>query len=180
MQHIWFILWINEINEWYIMYINICPDNFNDFISLKEFLLLDFSGALHKAAYVFYLKVSFITDSTTLADQFLTRPRKFIPTQENQHCEKRSLVSTVWMPSRALFDNFNRLIVLERYWRNCNYRYPQKILPHNHAFCMLFRYSHAQLFATLWTHVACQVYLSMGFSRQEYWSRPCPSSTMTF
>ena len=29
--------------------------------------------------------------------------------------------------------------------------------------------SHVQLFATLWT-VACQVPLSMGFSRQEYWS----------
>ena len=30
--------------------------------------------------------------------------------------------------------------------------------------------SHAWLFATLWL-VACQVPLSMGFSRQEYWSR---------
>ena len=32
--------------------------------------------------------------------------------------------------------------------------------------CMLTR---VQLFATLWT-VACQAPLSMGFSRQEYWS----------
>ena len=30
-------------------------------------------------------------------------------------------------------------------------------------------FSHVQLFATLWT-VACQAPLSMGFSRQEYWS----------
>ena len=30
-------------------------------------------------------------------------------------------------------------------------------------------FSHVQLFATLWT-VAHQVPLSMGFSRQEYWS----------
>ena len=30
--------------------------------------------------------------------------------------------------------------------------------------------SHVQLFATLWT-VACQAPLSMGFFRQEYWSR---------
>ena len=30
-------------------------------------------------------------------------------------------------------------------------------------------FSHAQLFATLWT-VACQTLLSMGFSSQEYWS----------
>ena len=31
------------------------------------------------------------------------------------------------------------------------------------------RFSHVQLFATPWT-VACQAPLSMGFSRQEYWS----------
>ena len=41
--------------------------------------------------------------------------------------------------------------------------------------CMLSRFSHVQLFATLWT-VARQVSLSMGFSRQEYWSGlPFPS-----
>ena len=34
---------------------------------------------------------------------------------------------------------------------------------------MLSRFSHVQLFATAWT-VACQVPLSMEFSRQEYWS----------
>ena len=34
---------------------------------------------------------------------------------------------------------------------------------------MLSRFSHVQLFATLWT-VAHQAPLSMGFSRQEYWS----------
>ena len=34
--------------------------------------------------------------------------------------------------------------------------------------------SHVRLFSTLWT-VACQAPLSMGFSRQEYWSElPCP------
>ena len=39
---------------------------------------------------------------------------------------------------------------------------------------MLNRFSHVQLFATLWT-VACQAPLSMGFSRQKYWSGlPCP------
>ena len=38
---------------------------------------------------------------------------------------------------------------------------------------MLTHFSRVQLFATLWT-VACQAPLSMGFSRQEYWSRlPC-------
>ena len=39
---------------------------------------------------------------------------------------------------------------------------------------MLSHFSRVQLFATLWT-VACQAPLSMGFSRQEYWSElPCP------
>ena len=39
--------------------------------------------------------------------------------------------------------------------------------------CMLSCFSRAQLFATLWT-IALQAPLSMGFSRQEYWSElPC-------
>ena len=36
-------------------------------------------------------------------------------------------------------------------------------------YCMLSRFSHVQLFATLWT-TGCQVPLSMGFTRQDYWS----------
>ena len=42
--------------------------------------------------------------------------------------------------------------------------------------CVLSRFGHVQLFATLWT-VARQAPLSMGLSRQEYWSglpRPPP------
>ena len=40
--------------------------------------------------------------------------------------------------------------------------------------CVLSCLSHVQLFVTLWT-VVCQAPLSMGFSRQEYWSGlPCP------
>ena len=40
--------------------------------------------------------------------------------------------------------------------------------------CMLSCFSHVQFFATLWT-IAHQVLLSVGFSRQEYWSGlPCP------
>ena len=39
---------------------------------------------------------------------------------------------------------------------------------------MLSRFSHVPLFVTLWT-VARHAPLSMGFSRQEYWSGlPCP------
>ena len=41
--------------------------------------------------------------------------------------------------------------------------------------CVLSHFSCVQLCATLWT-VACQAPLSMGFSRQEYWSgQPFPS-----
>ena len=41
---------------------------------------------------------------------------------------------------------------------------------------MLSRFSHVQLFETLWT-VACEDPLSMGFFRQGYWSGlPCPPS----
>ena len=40
--------------------------------------------------------------------------------------------------------------------------------------CMLSRFSHVQLFVTLWS-LARQAPLSMGFSRREYWSGlPCP------
>ena len=40
--------------------------------------------------------------------------------------------------------------------------------------CVLSRFSHIPLFTTLWT-VAPQAPLSLGFSRQEYWSGlPCP------
>ena len=39
---------------------------------------------------------------------------------------------------------------------------------------MLSHFSHVQLFVSLWT-VACQAFLSIGFSRQEYSSSlPCP------
>ena len=41
--------------------------------------------------------------------------------------------------------------------------------------CVLSCFSHVWLFETLWT-VACQTPLSMGFSREEYWSGlPCPT-----
>ena len=41
-------------------------------------------------------------------------------------------------------------------------------------FRLLAHFSHVQLFATLWT-LTLQAPLSMGFSRQEYWSGlPCP------
>ena len=40
--------------------------------------------------------------------------------------------------------------------------------------CVLSHFSHVQLFETLWT-VACHAPLSIGFSKQEYWSGlACP------
>ena len=43
---------------------------------------------------------------------------------------------------------------------------------------MLSNFSRVWLFATLWT-VALQASLSIGFSRQEYWSGlPCPPGTL--
>ena len=49
------------------------------------------------------------------------------------------------------------------------------VLEYPHV-CVLRCFSHAQLFAVLWTR-ACQAPLFMGFSRQEYWSGlPCPPS----
>ena len=43
---------------------------------------------------------------------------------------------------------------------------------------MLSHFSYVRLFATLWT-IARQGPLSMGFSRQEYWSGlPCPPLSM--
>ena len=54
-------------------------------------------------------------------------------------------------------------------WASCT------VIIHHLFACMLSCFSHVRLFATLWT-IACQAALSMGFSRQEYWSGlPCPS-----
>ena len=47
-------------------------------------------------------------------------------------------------------------------------------MPSIWAVCVFSRFSHVQLFATLWI-VACQAPLSMGFFRQEYWNGlSCP------
>ena len=49
-----------------------------------------------------------------------------------------------------------------------------KILPYSTCVCVLSHFSCVRLCATLWT-IACQAPLSMGFSKQEYWSGlPCP------
>ena len=46
----------------------------------------------------------------------------------------------------------------------------------NSTLCVLSRFTRVRRFATPWT-IACRAPLSMGFSRQEYWSGlPCPPS----
>ena len=64
-------------------------------------------------------------------------------------------------------------VIFSEYSTNYNTKIKEKkncIAP----LCMLNHFSHLWLFATLWT-VAHQAPLSMGFSRQEYWSGlPCP------
>ena len=52
--------------------------------------------------------------------------------------------------------------------------FPTKGVEKTEYACMLSHFSRVQLFVTLQT-VACRAPLSMGFSRQEYWSgSPCP------
>ena len=63
-----------------------------------------------------------------------------------------------------------RFSVLRLYYQSLQ----QCSMRSTHAY-MLSCFSHVWLFVTLWT-VAHQTPLSMGFSRQEYWSGlPCPS-----
>ena len=71
----------------------------------------------------------------------------------------------------VLVSNWNDIYVLGNKYK----------IPHNYSanrsvhVCVLSHFSHVQLFATLWI-VACQAPLSVGFSRQEYWSGlPWPS-----
>ena len=53
--------------------------------------------------------------------------------------------------------------------QGCHNKAANTVLKLNLCVCMLSHCSRVQLFVTLWT-VACQVPLSMRFSRQEYWS----------
>ena len=81
------------------------------------------------------------------------------------------------MEKLELKDNKQKGLVERYYWNplsRANYKQLLEILFESISACMLSHFSHVQLFVTLLT-VACQVPLSMGFSRQEYWSGlPCP------
>ena len=65
---------------------------------------------------------------------------------------------------RARDLNFGPLSLLALFPSQCHTASSPLIMP-----ALLSRFSHVQLFATPW-NVAQQVPLSMGFSRQEYWS----------
>ena len=59
-------------------------------------------------------------------------------------------------------------------WMITAIQMPAKAVIHHESHCACCCFSRAWLCATLWT-LACQAPLSMGFSRQEYWSGlPCP------
>ena len=94
----------------------------------------------------------------------------------NQGIEPPSLASI-----RLSFENTDSLCSYSEHWlvfsknlHNSRLKsIPGSILRCVRA-CMLSCFSHAQLIVILWT-VACQASVSMGSSRQEYWSGlPCP------
>ena len=64
-------------------------------------------------------------------------------------------------------------LIIKQHWKRNSERKISQIIPPSHssthATCVLSRFSPVQLFTTPWT-VACQASLSMGFSRQQYWS----------
>ena len=75
--------------------------------------------------------------------------------------------------SKALTQSINQMF----FWNSFAFYMIQQMLKFDHTTSgvyVLSRFSHVQLFMTLWT-VTHQAPLSMGFSRQEYWSGlPCP------
>ena len=76
---------------------------------------------------------------------------------------KNLILTPSW--NGPFFKRLRKYIILQDLYNNAQ----------NACVCMLSHISHVQLFATLWA-VAHQAPLSMGFSRQEYWSGlTCPS-----
>ena len=93
-------------------------------------------------------------------------------------CSRPQWGITLWQEpqkewSLSVLDRVNIWAKWERKLRGRNY--------HGLVVCILSRFSSVQLFATLWT-VARQAPLSMGFSRQQYWSGlpfPSPGNLLT-
>ena len=80
-----------------------------------------------------------------------------------------------WFTHRSLLRAWRRLLLdPEGAWGSRASQPPSCNCLHLPLACVLSRCSRVRLFATLWT-VARQAALSVGFSRQEYWSGlPCP------
>ena len=78
---------------------------------------------------------------------------------------------------RTLFSIFSNFSIIVLVWSSIDYLQRwKKDFSTEKAGCVLSHFSRVWFFATLWT-VAHQAPLSMGFSRQEYWSGlPCTPS----
>ena len=86
-----------------------------------------------------------------------SRPLTLCPRDRVVYWQKQGLVELV----RGAIDALGL-------WRDCNFFFVTGCV------CVLSYFSRVWFFVTPWT-VACQAPLSMGFSRQEYWSGlPCP------
>ena len=86
-------------------------------------------------------------------------------------CQPRKLTQA--LASWAFIESQSRRPVAPM-WMISSIQMPAKAGIHHESHCACCCFSLAWLCATLWT-VACQAPLSMGFSRQEYWSGlPCP------
>ena len=79
--------------------------------------------------------------------------------------------SVIKMPEEFFLDRHSSLVELD-YMLVCST--PHHVFLWHSVYFLFICFSHVWLFATLWT-VAGQAPLSMGFSKQEYWSGlPCP------
>ena len=79
-----------------------------------------------------------------------------------------NLFSTLESSSSLMSQHKNKPYLLQKSLSD-NTNLQEGLFSINTYVCVLSHFSHVQLFATLWT-VAHQAPLSMGFSRQEYWS----------
>ena len=93
---------------------------------------------------------------------YRTRSELFVVLDKNILCIKHSI--NIWWLGRYLW----------KFWKTVNYFTNVRCKSYALCACMQSHFSPVWIFETPWT-VAHQATLSMGFSRQEYWSgRPCP------
>ena len=79
--------------------------------------------------------------------------------------DNSTLKATMWPTQKYLLSDHPHCLYLMKFCHSLIYQV---------FMCMLSHFNRVQLFVTLWT-VTYQASLSMGFSRQEYWSGlPCP------